>query len=340
MRMNATSSLSLWNAPRTGAQRMQTEIAQGTKELATGRHADVGLELGSRTGLALGLRQQKSELQALQDGNAGATLRLSTTQAALQQIQAAADSTLKTLIGVPVADRAAVVKDMAASQLAALTAVLNTAADGQSVFGGTNTGASPMTAYGAGSAAKSAVDAAFTLAGGTSMSAAGMEAFLAEGGPLDTLFGNGAWKANWSKASDTTLDSRISLSETVETSATANAPAIRRLAMAYVVASGLDLSRLPADVQAVATDRVAGLLGEASKGLVSIQANLGRAQARISDANTRLDAQKALLDKQVQAMEGIDTAETKTRIDQLTTQMQISYSLTAQLRQLSLVSYL
>jgi flagellar hook-associated protein 3 FlgL len=339
MRMNATSTLSLWNAPRAGAQRMQTEIAQGTRELATGRHADVGLELGSRTGLALGLRQQRAELQALQDGNAGASLRLRTTQAALQQIQAAADSTLKTLIGVPSADRVAVVKDVAASQLAALTAVLNTAADGQAIFGGTNTGASPMTAYGAGSAAKSAVDGLFARSNSPPMSAAGMAAFLADGGPLDTLFTGADWKS-WSKASDTTLDSRISLSETVETSTTANAPAIRRLAMAYVVASALDLSGLPADVQAVATDRVAGLLGEASKGLVTIQANLGRSQARITDANTRLDAQKALLDKQVLSMEGVDTAETKTRIDQLTTQMQISYSLTAQLRQLSLVSYL
>ncbi|MCJ2083895.1 flagellar hook-associated family protein [Methylobacterium sp. J-090] len=338
MRTNATSTLSLWNAPRAGAQRMQTEIAQGTKELATGRYADVGLQLGSGTGLALGLRQQSAELQALKDGNAGAFLRLSTTQAALQQIQAAADSTLKTLVGVPAADRASVVKDAATSQLAALTAVLNTTADGQFVFGGTNTATTPMTAYVTGSAAKTAVDAAFASAGGTAMTAAQMKSFLAEGGPLDTLFSGAGWQ-NLSKASDTTLDSRISLSETVETSATANAAAFRKLAMAYV-ASGLDLSSLPADVQAVATDRVAGLLGEASKGLVAIQANLGRSQARITDANTRLDAQKALLAKQVLSMEGIDQAETKTRIDQLTTQVQISYSLTSQLRQLSLVSYL
>ncbi|MDO9426165.1 MAG: flagellar hook-associated family protein [Methylobacterium sp.] len=339
MRMNATSTLSLWNAPRSSVQRMETEIARGTKELGTGRYADVGLQLGSGTGLALGLRQQSAELQALKDGNANASLRLSTSQAALQQIQAAADSTLKALVGVPSANRVGVVRDAATSQLAALTAVLNTTADGQSIFGGTNTATAPMTAYGTGSAAKAAIDAAFASAGGTTMNAAQMKSFLADGGPLDTLFSGAGWQ-NWSKASDTTLDSRVSLSETVETSATANAPAVRRLAMAYVVASGLDLSRLPAEVQDVATDRVAGLLGEASKGLVAIQANLGRSQARITDANTRLDAQKTLLSKQVLSMEGIDEAETKTRIDQLTTQVQISYSLTAQLRQLSLVAYL
>ena len=82
------------------------------------------------------------------------------------------------------------------------------------------------------------------------------------------------------------------------------------------------------------------LLGRASGGLVAIQADLGRVQARITDANTRMDAQKALLSSEITWLEAVDPAEAKSRVDGLTTQIQMSYSLTAQLRQLSLVAYI
>lgn len=345
MKTNAISTASLWNAPRTGVSRMQSDIANANKELVTGRHADVTLTLGSRTGAALGLRQTTAELTALRDGNDTTSLRLSTTQTILQQIQAGADATLKTITGAPSAQRAEIVRDAARSQLPALTAALNITAGGQSIFGGINTLETPVTTYGG--ATKTGVDAAFTAAFGargnaglSAVTPATMEAFLAPGGPIASLFDATAWQTNWSNASDKAIDSRISLTETVETSASANASPIRALAMAYVMASDLDLSSFPADVQEVASNRIAGLLGAASKGLVDMQADLGRSQAKITDANTRLEAQRTLLATQIGGMESVDPAEAKTRIDQLTTQVQISYSLTSELRQLSLVAYL
>lgn len=348
MRTNAISTLSFWNTPRTGVSRMQSDLANANQELVSGRFADVGLTLGSRTSLALGLRQTSAQLAALRDGNDIASLRLSTTQAALKQMQAGADATLKTLNGVSIAQRAAAVKDGAANQLAALTAALNTSAGGQFVFGGTNSGQSPVATYGGAPAseAKKAVDAAFLATFGfaqgdpaaSTITGPQMKAFL--DGPFAALFDASGWASKWSDASDRTLDSRISLTETVQTSTGANASAVRQLAMAYVMASDLGLSGLSADAQTVATDRVIGLLGSASSGLVATQADLGRSQAAITDANTRIEAQKTLLTTQLNQMEGVDQAEAKSRVDRLTTQVQVSYSLTAQLRQLSLVSYL
>ncbi|MCJ2036276.1 flagellar hook-associated family protein [Methylobacterium sp. J-068] len=348
MRTNALSTLSFWNTPRTGVARMQADIATANQELVTGRYADVGLALGSRTGLAVDLRQKTAELAALRDSNDTATLRLSTTQAALKQMQDTADTTLKSLTGVPEDKRAGVLKDMAAAQLASLTGLLNTSAAGQFVFGGTNTANAPMKAYATtpASAAKAATDAAFLGAFGVSQDSAGASAISAGDmssfldGSFASLFDDSAWDANWSDAGSAPLTSRISLSETVQTSASANAPALRKLAMAYVMASDLGTANLSAAAQTVVTERVATLLGEASKGLVTLQADLGRSQAAITSANTRLDAQKTLLTSQVGQMEGVDTAEAKTRVDRLSTQVQISYALTAQLRQLSLVSYL
>jgi flagellar hook-associated protein 3 FlgL len=348
MRTNALSTLSFWSAPRTGVARMQADIARGNEELVTGRFADVGLVLGSRAGITVGLRQKSAELAALRDGNAGTALRLSTSQAALKQMQESADTALKTLTGLPEDKRAGALKAMAANQLAGLTGLLNTSVDGQFVFGGTNTGRAPITAYTASPAApaKAAVDAAFLKAFGVTQESAGAGTITADAlsafldGPFQDLFDDASWAADWSGAGTAPLTSQISLTETVQSSASANAPAFRKLAMAYVMASDLGASNLSAAAQAVLGDRVAKGLSEASGGLVALQADLGRSQAAITAANTRLDAQKSLFANQIGQMEGVDTAEAKTRVDRLSTQVQISYALTAQLRQLSLVAYI
>jgi flagellar hook-associated protein 3 FlgL len=348
MRTNALSTLSFWNTPRSGVSRMQADIARANQELVTGRYADVGLVLGSRTGLAVDLRQKTAELAALRDSNDTAALRLSTSQAALKQMQDTADKTLTTITSLPEDKRAAALKDMATAQLASLTGLLNTSAGGQFVFGGTNTARGPMSAYATNPAspAKTAVDAAFLAgfgvaqgsSGAGSISASAMSSFL--DGSFKDLFNDASWDANWSDAGTAPLTNRISLSETVQTSVTANATPLRKLAMAYVMASDLGTANLSAAAQAVVTERVASLLGEASKGLTTMQADLGRSQAAITDANTRMEAQKTLLTNQIGQMEGVDTAEAKTRVDRLSTQVQISYALTAQLRQLNLVSYI
>ncbi|WP_232630651.1 flagellar hook-associated family protein [Methylobacterium sp. Leaf118] len=336
------SSLNLWNAPRTGASRLQAELAEATREIATGRHADVGATLGSGVSQAFSLRRQGAVLAALTQGNAAAALRLETSQAALKDIQAGADATLKELVGLPADQRAAAVAASAKERLAALTSALNTGAGGQYVFGGTDAGAAPLSPYESSptSTAQTAVQAALATAfptGPGNATAAQMTAFL--DGPLAAQFTEASWTTNWSGASSRPLTTRISLTETVATSASANAPPLRDLAMAYVIGSGLDLSAFPAEAQSVATGRMMDLLGSASRGLVTLQSDLGRTQARITEANTRITTQTALLNGRINTLEAVDPAEAKSRVDALSTQIQMSYGLTAQLRSLSLINY-
>ena len=334
------SSLNLWNAPRTGAARLQGELADATREIATGRHADVGATLGGGVAQAFGLRRQGAVLAALTQSNAAASLRLDTTQSALKAIQSDADAMLKELTGLPADKRAAAITASSAARLSDLTATLNTGVGGQYVFGGTDTGAAPLSAYEGSptSAAKAAVQSALAAAfpsGTANATASQMTAFL---DALHAgLFDASGW-SQWSGASNRTLDSRISLTETATTSASANAAPLRDLAMAYVIGSGIGLSGFPAEAQAAATARMSDLLGSASAGLVQIQADLGRSQARITDANERMAKQTALLSGRIDALESVDPAEAKSRVDALTTQIQMSYGLTAQLRSLSLIN--
>lgn len=341
------SSLSFWNAPRTGLSRMQADLATATAEAASLRHADLGLALGTGVGRSLGLRQGAAEIAALKDSNGVAALGLATGQSALSQLQKAADAMSAALTGLPSGQRAATADKTGTSNLDALLAGLNASAGGQYVFGGTNTRESPIP-DGRAASIKAAVAAAFQTAFGVAPGSAGaaaitpaqMEAFLSDTGPVAALFSDAAWQADVSQASSRTLTARISLSESVTTSASANAAPFRALAMAYAVASATGLSGLSSETQEAATGRVLELLGTASGGLVALQADLGRTQAKVTAANTRLDGQAKLLAGEIGRLESVDPAEANSRIETLRTQMQISYALTAQMRQLNLVSFI
>ncbi|WP_342152506.1 flagellar hook-associated family protein [Methylorubrum sp. SB2] len=335
------SSLNLWNAPRTGAARLQGELADATREIATGRHADVGATLGGTVAQAFGLRRQGAVLAALTQSNAAASLRLDTTQGALKAIQADADAMLKELTGLPADKRAAAISSTSAARLASLTSALNTSVGGQFVFGGTDSGTAPLTAYegSPASPARTAVQDALAAAfpsGTANVTASQMTAFLDN--LHASLFDGTGW-SRFSGASNRTLDSRISLTETATTSASANAAPLRDLAMAYVIGSGIGLSGFPAEAQAAAAARMSDLLGSASRGLVQMQADLGISQSRIAEANARMEKQAALFTGRIDALESVDPAEAKSRVDALTTQIQMSYGLTSQLRSLSLINY-
>ncbi|TNC08622.1 flagellar hook-associated family protein [Methylobacterium terricola] len=337
------SSLSLLNAPRAASMRLQSEIERATQEITTGRYADTGLALGSQVGRSFGLRQSTAEIAALQDGNSATALRLSTSQTILQQLQKSADAQFTTLTGLTADKRMAAMAASSGDMLTSLTGLLNSTAGGQALFSGINTDVTPMR-DGAAANAKAAAIAAFTAtftfppsdARAASLTAAQIKTFLE--GTVATQFADTGWGTTWSQASDTAITSRISLSESATTSVTANATAIRQLAEAATLA-GLGLSGLSADAQSVVSDRVMSLLSKSSAGLVSIQADLGRSQARLTDANTRLDAQSTLITKEISRLEAVDTVEAKTLLDAATKQLNISYALTAQLQELSLLKY-
>nr|WP_194164562.1 flagellar hook-associated family protein [Microvirga thermotolerans] len=341
------STASLWNSPRSALTRMQADLAKANKEIATGRFADVGLELGYRTGQGISLRQERAELDAVIDGNGTVSLRLNVTKTALNNIRSAAETYLNSLLSLPPLERGAeTVRDSAALNLKALTAELNKSSGGQYLFAGTNTQQKPVSDYVSGSPAKAAVDGAFLSAFGVTqsdpavfaISASDMKAFL-ESPAFNDLFDGPGW-SDWSSAADRNIESKISTTETIETSTNANEEAMRKLAKAYTIASDLGIAAMRTETQQVIVDKVMKILGEATNDLVKIQARLGDAETKVKNANDRMDLQRKIIDQHIGQLEEVDPAEAKTRVDALTTQIQMSYSLTAQLRQLSLLSYL
>lgn len=344
MRTTFISTASLLNTSRVGTMRMQSELARLNEEVVTGRMADVGLNLGTETGRSVTLHVDTAALQSLIDSNSTTTARLTQTQTYLDSLRTSAEDFIQQLVSAR--DSSASAATIAAQGQSALSAFIGdmNASDGRNYyFGGVNSGTAPVNSYGSGPEA--ALQAAFTTrfgfapgdAAAAGISAADMNDFLDN--EFADLFGDPAWGTDWSNASDDAMTSRISPSETVATSVSANEPAMRKLAMVYSMVAGLGIDSLSDEARKAVIDKAISVGSEATDGVTTIQTRLGATQARVTAASTRLSTQMDLLNTNIGTLEGVDAAEAKVKIDSLSTQIEMSYSLTAKLLQMSILNY-
>ena len=328
----------------SSVSRLQTEISKTTKEIASGRHADVGLTLGLKTGQSVSLYATQASITAQTQSNTFAASVLSTTQTARSHILENANSFLADLVtgSSSFADDSTLVSQ-ADSTLSTLISALNTSDGERYVFGGTNSGVVPMAEYDNGPA--TAVNDAFYAAFGmypddanvSSISASDLTTFL--DGDFAALFGDPGWSNTWSSASDTVLTSKISNSSRVDIASTANEEGMRNLTMAATMVAKLGTANLSAAAREVLLSKATTAAGAAVTQITQESANLGISQNRITQANKVLTESKTLVATRLTSLEGVDTAEAKTRLDTMTTQLQMSYSTTAKLMQLSLLNY-
>ncbi|MCK9908101.1 flagellar hook-associated family protein [Microbacteriaceae bacterium K1510] len=347
--MSATfiSTNSISTTLRISAMKSRTALSQATQEATSGRLADVGLGLGALTGRDLTLRAQLIDIDKLVDTNALVSGRLDVTQERVSELIGTAESFQKDLQAARnSADGGSVLATSAKSNLESLLSTMNITMDGQYLFGGINTSVAPMADYAAGSANKTAIDAAFFATFGfsqTSPAVSGISATAMQNF-LDTAFSaefdDPAWGANWSTASDQVMRSRISTTQTIDSSASANEPAFRKLAMTYTMLSDLGTQNLSEGAFKAVVDKAIVTLGAAIYDLAGVGAKLGTAQEQTTNATSRLKVQSDVITKQVTAMEEVDPTEASVRVTSLQNQLETSLALTARIQQLSILNYL
>ena len=135
------------------------------------------------------------------------------------------------------------------------------------------------------------------------------------------------------------MRSRVSTTQTIDTSVSANEPAFRKLAMAYTMLSDLGTNLNQAAFQAVVDTALLGV-GAAINDLAGVGAKLGTAQQLTTNATSRLLVQSDLITQQVTAMENVDPEEASVRVTNLETQLDMSLALTARIQRLSILNYL
>lgn len=341
------SSNSIATTLRNSAIKSQVALSNATKEATTARMADVGLTLGALTGRDVVLRADMTNIDKLVDTNALVSGRLDVAQQRISELIDTAESFQKDLLAARnSADGGRIIAQPSTVNLQSLISALNVTMDGQYLFGGTNTGEAPVGDYDTGSPSKTAVDAAFVATFGfaqdsplaVNISATDMQNFLDT--TFQAQFDDPAWGTNWSSASDNVMKSRISTTQTIDTSVSANDPAFRKLAKAYTMLSGLGAENLNQAAFQAVIDTATVAIGDAISELANVGARLGTAQQQTTNATSRLKVQSDIMNKQVIAMENVDPAEASVRVTSLRNQLEMTLSLTTQIQSLSILNYM
>lgn len=339
----STSNLS--GGLRSPILRLQTELDRARQEATTGVSADPGLALGAKSGRVVSARGETARLTALVEANSVTTTRLQATQSALGHLGDVAKSFRDTLLGAAQGDPSAraALRQQASSQLAQALSALNVKVGGRHLFSGAESDVAPM--RGAANGAQAMTNAFVATFGSTpdapasaTINGAAMRAFVQ--GAATNLFNDANWAADWSAVGDAPTRSRISPDEIIDSSVSANAPAIRKLTQALTMMSELGAQSLNTEAYQALAGEAASLTADAMGGLTLLTAKAGATSQRVSEASDRMSAKIALLSGDMDRLEGVDAYEAATRVTRLQTQLQAAFSMTSQLRGLNLFDYL
>ncbi|KQT82447.1 flagellar hook-associated family protein [Aurantimonas sp. Leaf443] len=341
------STLAISTTIRSTIQRVHAQVEQAYTEATTGRYADVGMTLGNRTGSALSFRLEGSATERQLASNKLVDSRLGAIDNVLDTVAASASDLNKALIlGFTDPKVLQSTVQTAASAMQTLTGMLNTSLNGQTLFAGQNTDQKPMNAYVEGSAPRSDVVQSFDdyLASisttADQLTDAQMTAYL--DGPFKALFqtaSDGTWQP-FSNASSDNVVSRLSESQSVESTVSANEEAFRDLTAGYAMVMDLATRNLSVKAMGVVTAAAQQKLSTGMAGITAIQADIGLRQNRITDANTTLTQKKDIMELSLDSLEGVDQSEAALRMQQLETQLQVSYKAAGQILQLSILDYI
>ncbi|MGH6761710.1 MAG: flagellar hook-associated family protein [Phyllobacterium sp.] len=347
MKLQSISSYVISNSLRSVVAKAQAELIKAQYEATSGMVYDKGLSLGGHTGTTISLRKEYDRLNALTETNGVVEQRMQASQLTMGKLVESAQTFLSNLTGLRAsADGSSVLAQSAKTSLLTGIDLINTNLGGEYVFAGTNTDVKPMTGYETAGAGRDALRQAFQNHFGfpandpqaANITAAEMEAFA--DGPLADEFSAANWTANWSSASDTVIKSRISPTELIETSTSANNEAFRKLTMSFAMIAEFADIGLNDSAYTALVDKAIGRVAEATSAISDQQSILGNAEARTLNANTRMKAQLNILNTSVLNMEAVDPYEATTRVENLIKQIETSYALTARLQNLSLLNYL
>lgn len=347
MKVSFVSSQAISQAMRYQMLRMQADLVSANKEMVTLRVADVGLAIGARTGMSVSFHREIDRLKGLTDTNQLAASRLSSTQVVLQQLTANSNKLTQAFTtALSSAGDSKIARQEAEAILASMNGSLNSHLNGEFLFAGINTDVKPMNDFlDPTSPNRVAMELAFSTHFGfgvdspaiANIEPADMIDFL-DNVVTPSLMGAG-W-ADWSSATDQTVVSRITLSETAQTSVSANIDPIRRLAMAAATVSLMVGLGMKSSTEEAILTHAQGQIGGAVIGLANQQGYTGIAQERLERANERMSTQTDLLKKSLNDLEGVDENEAAVNVKGLLAQIELSYSLTARMQQMSLLKYL
>ena len=349
MTINNVSSAYLSTALLPAVRQAQSQLSTLETEAATGQYADLGLQLGGQSGYELSLRAQDDFLQSLTSSNGIVSTNMSTAQTALSSILSSAQSAAQSLTQSSATTGSGLrLQTLGETNLQQLISDANSTAGSGYVFGGQNSQAAPLDDYFSqpSSTAKAAIDSSFQSYFGFStnssqvanITSSQMQGFLS--GPFAAQFASPNWGSNWSNASSANTSAQIAPDDVIETSTNANTSGFQQLAQGYTMLSEFAGIGLGSGAQQALTSAASGVINSGVTSITATQAQLGLAQSQVTQANSTMSSQMTLLQTEIGRSDNVDAAAIATQLTALSTQLETSYQLTAQIHNLNLAQYL
>ena len=335
----------LSQAPRLAMADGQTRLAAAQREATTGRHADVGLALGARTGTSIAFRLDLELVTTTLQRAGQARIEAGVSQASLSNLSKLAQGFQSMLGGARTAENGkSLAATSARSSLDAMITTLSTTYEGRYIFGGLMTQSAPMTPYADGP--RQAIVTAFETRFGfppsdpaaAGLTAAELRDFI--DGDFAMLFGDAEWSSTWSSATDEAPLFRLRGGGEVSLHATANQTFARTLAQAFAMVEVLGSGNISQQAFEAVADRGLARVTEAQMHIGAEQARIGSGESRLKLEIDRLETTEVKLASAIRELEGVDAYEAANRVNGLMTQLEASYALTARIGRLSLLSYI
>ncbi|MEO0544779.1 MAG: flagellar hook-associated family protein [Pseudomonadota bacterium] len=345
MKISSISTLALNNGLRSTTSSLQDTLVRLQEEVVTGRFADTGLELGARSANLKSLRNDLARLDQFTISQSRTGILLEGTQLALGQLGTIGEDFVGNLVpGVGDSLQRRLVRDAAENALDSAILQLNNQVDGAFIFGGENVDQPAMEDY-EGSALQASIEAAFLARFGFAISdpatsgldATQIEDFLSN--DFEPLFASTSW-GGLSNASDNAVTNRIAEGTIVQTGVTANDDTIRDFFMGTIAAYEFYGSELGGDALGVVGNFSLEKTATAINGISQLRGEVGLTQARIERTRDQTEAQILLVEGFSAELEGVDVYEKSAELNNVITQIEISYSITSRVQQLSIMRFL
>lgn len=355
--VNTTSTIYTLLSRQRQTAEVSAKLEAASHEVSTGMMADPYKSIGIRSAEALGLRAKMERNDGLMSANAVLQSRLDLTAETLGAIR----KTGQDVLDLAVANRGSragtvtAIQGLARQALEQITSQLNTGYNGAQLFAGVAVDATPVQRVdtinpATGRSPKDVVD---QVIGGTLVSAADANAKIAElkgifadadpdpARNFEATFYNGAPRLDAGGAPVARLATRIEEGETLEYGVQANDQGFRDLIRGLSMLAGTDASAITDDGAydawtSAAVDAMAGGIAE----ILQSEVKLGSQQKLLDYTIQSQKDRSDLYNSHVLALEGVDTYEAATRVSQLQTQLEATYSITARLSRLSFLNYM
>ena len=342
------SSSAIQNAMRLTIRQAQNQMTKATMEATTGTYADIGVSLGGYAAKSIDFTREVDRINSIKLSNALVGARMESAQTGLDKMKTAGDSFLSKLTALQSSHDPGSVTVAIQSATSALSTMMDTSnsmVNGEYLFAGINTDIQPLTdkTTATSAAIVTALNAYAVTLGKPVNQITGdeMKTFIET--KVEPMFSETAWTdptTGWSKASSQNMTSRISNSEVVESSTSANSEGMRYFALATVTTAALFGQNLSTDAMSAVSSKAITYTTRATTGIVTQASQLGLSQERVEKANDALDAQANIMQTKLVDIQGVDPYEASTLVKTLETQLETAYTIVSKIQQLSLVNYL